>query len=210
MPDAPLATLPPEFDIDPNSRNNGVIAKIGGGTDLTNTRSPSLRDLIGPGGQSNGPFMHDGGFATLAQIINHYNVIPGDNTNLDPRLGVPAACRTSVSASQQMNDLAAFLRTLTGSAVYTDEKWSDPFDAQNQLTLIVLPSDAVAITDHGDGTATLACQAAPGLVYNLESSPDLKEWTHVEALTSDATGRCEKLVGVSGTQFYRFTYAPPP
>ncbi len=33
---------PPEFDIDPNSRNNGVIGKIGGGTDLTVTRAPSL------------------------------------------------------------------------------------------------------------------------------------------------------------------------
>ncbi|MEZ5385134.1 MAG: cytochrome-c peroxidase [Prosthecobacter sp.] len=32
---------PPEFDIDPNSRNNGVIASLGGGTDLTNTRAPS-------------------------------------------------------------------------------------------------------------------------------------------------------------------------
>jgi cytochrome c peroxidase len=200
----------PEFDIDPNSRNNGVTAKIGGGTDLTNTRAPSLRDLIGPGGQSNGPFMHDGGFATLDQIISHYNVIPGDNANLDPRLRRPGGVQNLGLNPQQMNDLAAFLRTLTGSAVYTDEKWSDPFDVQNQLTLIVLPPDAVAITNHGDGTATLACQAAPDLIYNLESSSDLKEWTHVQALTSDANGRCEKLVAVSGTGFYRFTYAPPP
>ena len=36
---------PPEFDIDPNSGNNGVIAAIGGGTDLTNTRPPTLRNL---------------------------------------------------------------------------------------------------------------------------------------------------------------------
>lgn len=200
---------PPEFDIDPNSRNNGVITRIGGGTDLTNTRSPSLRDLIGPGGQSNGPFMHDGGFSTLAQIINHYNTIPGDNTNLDPRLRRPGGVQNLNLSQQQKNDLAAFLLTLTGSAVYTDKKWSDPFDAQNQLTLIVLPANAVTITDHGNGTATIACQAAPNLVYNMESSPDLKEWTHVETLTSNATGRCEKLVGISGTQFYRFTYEPP-
>lgn len=201
---------PPEFDIDPNSLNNGVIARIGGGTDLTNTRSPSLRDLIGPDGQSNGPFMHDGGFSTLAQIINHYNVIPGDNTNLDPRLRRPGGVQNLGLSQQQMNDLAAFLRTLTGTAVYTDEKWAGPFDAQDQLTLIVLPPDSVTITDHGDGTATIACQAAPNLVYNLESSPDLKEWTHVETLTSNATGRCAKFVGISGTHFYRFTYEPPP
>jgi cytochrome c peroxidase len=200
----------PEFDIDPNSLNNGVITRIGGGTDLTNTRSPSLRDLIGPGGQSNGPFMHDGGFSTLAQVINHYNAIPGDNTNLDPRLRRPGGGVQNLNLTQQQrNDLAAFLLTLTGSNVYTDEKWSDPFDAQNQLTLIVLPPDAVTITDHGNGTATIACQAAPNLPYKLQSSSDLKQWTHVETLTSSATGRCEKLVGISGTQFYRFTYEPP-
>ncbi len=202
---------PPEFDIDPNSLNNGVITKIGGGgIDITNTRAPSLRDLVGPGGQSNGPFMHDGSLATLAQIINHYNAIPGDNMNLDPRLRRPGGGVQNLGLNpQQMNELEAFLRTLTGSAVYTDEKWSDPFDAQNQLTLIVLPPDAVEITDHGNGTATIACQAAPNLPYKLQSSSDLKQWTHVQTLTSNATGRCEKLVGISGTQFYRFTYEPP-
>lgn len=200
---------PPEFDIDPNSRNNGVITRIGGGTDLTNTRSPSLRDLIGPDGQSNGPFMHDGGFSTLARIISHYNAIPGDNANLDPRLRRPGGVQNLGLSQQQMNDLAAFLRTLTGSAVYTDEKWADPFDSQNQLSLIVLPRDAVEIITHGDGTATISCQAAPKLVYNLEASPDLKEWTHVETLVSDDNGRCEKPVAISGTRFYRFTYEPP-
>lgn len=200
---------PPEFDIDPNSLNNGVITRIGGGTDLTNTRSPSLRDLVGPGGQSNSPFMHDGGFSTLARVINHYNAIPGDNANLDPRLRRPGGVQNLNLSQQQRNDLAAFLLTLTGSDVYTDEKWSDPFDAQNQLTLIVLPANAVTITANGNGTATIACQAAPNLFYNLDASPDLKEWTRVETLKSNATGRCEKLVGISGTLFYRFTYEPP-
>jgi cytochrome c peroxidase len=200
---------PPEFDVDPNSLNNGVTGSLGGGTDLTNTRSPSLRDLIGPDGQSNGPFMHNGVFATLNQVIAHYNVIPADNTNLDPRLRRPGGVQNLGLSPQQQNDLVAFLRTLTGSAVYTDVKWSNPFNAQNQLTLIVLPPNAVTITDRGDGTATIACQAAPNLSYNLESSSDLKEWTRVETMKSNATGRCEKLVGISGTQFYRFTYEPP-
>jgi len=38
---------PPEFDIDPDSGNNGVIAAIGGGTDLTNKKAPSLRNWPG-------------------------------------------------------------------------------------------------------------------------------------------------------------------
>ncbi len=200
----------PEFAIDPNSRNNGVTARIGGGADLTNTRSPSLRDLVGPGGQSNGPFMHDGGFTTLAAVINHYNAIPGDNTNLDPRLRRPGGNTQNLNLSaQQKSDLAAFLGTLTGTTVYTDEKWSDPFNENNQLALIVLPPGAVEITDHGDGTVTIACQAAAGLNYNLQTSADLKEWKHVVTMVSDATGRCEHQADVSGNAFYRFTYEPP-
>ncbi|MGL5017142.1 MAG: cytochrome-c peroxidase, partial [Luteolibacter sp.] len=201
---------PPEFSIDPLSRNNGVTASIGGGTDLTNTRSPSLRDLVGPGGQSNGAFMHHGGFAAIIDVINHYDAIPADNPNLDNRLRRPGGNVQDLNLSAtQKTDLAAFLRTLTGSAVYTAEKWSDPFDASNQLSLIVLPQDAVEIIPHGDGTATIACQAAAGLHYQLQSSTDLKTWSHVTAMTSDATGRCEYAVAVSGNTFYRYTYEPP-
>lgn len=200
---------PPEFDIAPNSLNNGVITKIGGGTDLTNTRSPSLRDLIGPGGQSNGPFMHDGSFTTLNQVIAHYNAIPGDNTNLDQRLRRPGGVQNLGLTAQQQNDLAAFLRTLTGSAVYADEKWSDPFDAENRLSLIVLPADSVGIVNHGDGTATVSCAAVPAMSYRLESSSDLKTWTTLAAVVGGSDGFCQHLVEVSGTTFYRYAYEPP-
>ena len=201
---------PPEFDIAPNSLNNGVISRIGGGTDLTNTRSPSLRDLLGPGGQPNSLLMHDGGFATLAQVIDHYNAIPGNNANLDPRLQRPGGQVQNLNLSQQQKDaLAAFLATLTGGNVYTDAKWSDPFDENHQLSLIVLPPDAVEIIDHGDGTATVACQAAAGLDYKVQVSPDLKSWTDVATVTSDENGRCEQVLGVSGNVFYRYAYEPP-
>src|SRR5688572_7470427 len=44
--------------------NNGVIAAIGGGTDVTVTKSPTLRDLVNPSGQLNGPLMHNGAFTS--------------------------------------------------------------------------------------------------------------------------------------------------
>lgn len=200
---------PPEFDIDPRSLNNGVTGRIGGGTDLTNTRSPSLRDLVGPGGESNGPFMHNGVFATLNQVIAHYNVIPGDNTNLDPRLRRPGGVQNLGLTAQQQNDLAAFLRTLTGTAVYTDEKWSDPFDAENRLSLIVLPADSVRITDHGNGTATVSCTAVPAMSYRLESSTDLKTWSTLATVVAGPEGFCQHLVEISDTNFYRYAYEPP-
>jgi cytochrome c peroxidase len=201
---------PPEFDIDPASRNNGVITKIGGGTDLTNTRSPSLRDILGPGGVSNGPLMHDGSFATIAQVINHYNAIPGDNADLDARLRRPGGQVQSLNLNQNQKDnLAAFLRTLTGTAVYTGEKWSNPFNDQDQLTLIVLPPEKVTITDLGDGTADVCCDAVAGFSYLLQHSADLQTWTTVATVPADASGTCAKTVEVTGSSFYRYAYEPP-
>ena len=202
---------PPEFAIDPNSRNNGVTAAIGGGTDLTNTRSPSLRDSVGPGGSSNGAFMHNGAFATLAAVINHYNTIPGDNANLDNRLRRPGGAVQNLNLSQiQKDNLAAFLLTLTGTAVYTDERWSDPFNAQNELELIILPSSAATIQNNGNGTLTIRCDAAANLSYQLQSSPDLKTWGNVVTITSNAVGAMEHTVPVTPVDtFYRFTYTPP-
>jgi cytochrome c peroxidase len=136
---------PPEFDIDPNSRNNGVITAIGGGTDLTNTRAPSLRNLARPTGQLNGPLMHNGAFTTLAQVIDHYAAVPGDNANLDPRLQRPGgAVQTLNLTAQQRLDLEAFLLTLSGNALYTDPKWSDPFRADGTITLTNVPGAAPA------------------------------------------------------------------
>ncbi len=123
----------PEFDIDDNSDNNGVIGVIGdaNATDLTNTRSPSLRDLFDGNGNLNGPSMHDGSLTTITAIIDHYNVIEV-NTNLDNRLrggpggGQNNGQRLNITAQERI-DLEAFLKTLTGSDVYTNHKWSDPF-----------------------------------------------------------------------------------
>ena len=44
----------PEFDIDPNSRNNGIVGIINGfGIETNNTKSPSLRDLVKADGTLN-------------------------------------------------------------------------------------------------------------------------------------------------------------
>jgi cytochrome c peroxidase len=121
----------PEFDIDPNTRNNGFVGNLSdpSALDLFNTRSPSLRDLINPSGTINGPMMHTGAIDNLASLIGHYNRIllrPG-NTNIDPRLtprGIPQNLNVTPTERQQ---IIAFLEALTGEKVYTDKRWSNPF-----------------------------------------------------------------------------------
>ncbi|MFT4849420.1 MAG: cytochrome c peroxidase [Sediminicola sp.] len=118
-----------EFDIDPISLNNGVIGVANGiGVDLTVTRSPSLRDIVKENGESNGPFMHIGASNNLITVINHYNNINlAGNNNLDPRL-MPNGNGQRLNMTQQEKDaVIAFLRTLSGTNVYVDEKWSTPF-----------------------------------------------------------------------------------
>lgn len=152
---------PPEFDIDPNSLNNGVIFSIGGGTDLTNTRSPSLRNLSRPNGQLNGAFMHNAGFTSLAQVINHYAAIPGNNANLDPRLRRPGGQVQVLNLTpQERLDIEAFLLTLAGDAVYLEPKWSNPFSSSGTITLINVPPD-IAPTPTPTPTPTPVPATAP-------------------------------------------------
>lgn len=118
----------PAFDIDPNSRNNGVIALIDGlGTDVDVTRAPSLRDFVQSDGTLNGELRPTGDM-DVADLLDHYNQISVvGNDNLDQRLrpaGQPLNLALTIDGREAVT---AFPLTLAGTDVYTNEKWSDPF-----------------------------------------------------------------------------------
>ncbi len=120
----------PEFDIDPNSRNNGFIGVIGSTQiDLDNTRSPSLRDILNASGVANTPFMHTAVPVNIRQVLAHYNSIAAAtrNTNLDPRLKPNNIGQNLQMTPAEIDAMVAFLRTLTGKDVYTNKKWGNPF-----------------------------------------------------------------------------------
>jgi cytochrome c peroxidase len=118
----------PEFSIDPRSGNNGVTATIVGGfPDFEVTRSPSLRDLFQPDGAENGPYMHNGALRTINDVLDHYNVIPEANPGLDRRLSPTNRPQRLNLTDDERSAVVAFLKTLTGTAVYADERWSNPF-----------------------------------------------------------------------------------
>jgi cytochrome c peroxidase len=121
----------PEFDIAPNSGNNGIIGRIapGGGIDITVTRAPSLRDVTNGLGIENGPLMHTANLATVQNAVGHYNTIniaPG-NTNLDPKLTPNGQGQKLNLTGAEQSALVAFIKTLSGTNVYTDTKWGSPF-----------------------------------------------------------------------------------
>lgn len=74
------------------------------------------------------PYMHDGRFATLREVIEFYNDEVQPHGNLDPllkdELGNPKRLNLS---EKEMAALEDFLHTLTDHRILTDDKWSDPF-----------------------------------------------------------------------------------
>ena len=171
----------PEFDIAPNSQNNNIIGVAGdpNGIDLTNTRAPSLRSMFDEEGNQIGPFMHDGSLATIEDVINHYNDIdwdPIENPNLDNRLKGPGgqnANGQNLNLTQLEKDqLFAFLQTLSGTAVYTAEEYSDPFEADGSLNI--------------EGTSDVAEVKVIGRL-NVSEIPTVNESNEVLVVQVDGT-----------------------
>jgi len=152
----------PELAIDPQGggggpqRNNGVIGVAGdaNAVDLTNSKSPTLRDMFSPDGVLNGPMMHDGSMGSIDDVLDHYNDITRNdaiNPNLDGRLhgGPNGPGQKLMMTTAEREALIAFLKTTTGSDVYTNERWSDPFEADGTLTLVGnVTFDPVEINDN--------------------------------------------------------------
>ena len=132
---------PPEFKIsgpDFGRGHNGVagVANDPSSFDFTNIRAPVLRDIVSPNSQLNGPLMHNASMTSLRQVIDHYNLVPvppGEPertiflATIDELLAPRGAPQDFELTETEKNQVEAFLRTLTGSAVYTDLRWSSPF-----------------------------------------------------------------------------------
>jgi cytochrome c peroxidase len=74
------------------------------------------------------PYMHDGRFATLEEVIEHYNSGVQNHPNLSPALRDPNGQPQRLNlTNQEKTDLVNFLKTLTDEALLDDPKYADPF-----------------------------------------------------------------------------------
>ena len=85
----------------------------------------SLRNI-----ELTGPFMHDGRFATVDRVLEHYNWSVRPHPNLDPRLSLIAAHGLALPEREKVA-LTVFLKTLTDHRLLKDERFSDPFVREN-------------------------------------------------------------------------------
>jgi cytochrome c peroxidase len=87
---------------------------------------PSLKNI-----ELTAPYMHDGRFATLEEVVKHYNSGVQNHTNLSKGLTVDDAGVIPQSLNlteQEKTDLVNFLKTLTDNEIISDPKFSDPFN----------------------------------------------------------------------------------
>ncbi|HEY0549494.1 MAG TPA: cytochrome c peroxidase, partial [Verrucomicrobiae bacterium] len=125
----------------PNIFNNGlelpyvdraVGAITGRAQDDGLFKVPSLRNIA-----LTAPYMHDGRFTNLEEVVEFYNSGVVLNANLPPPLrappapGQPPSARRLNLTNNQKAALVAFLRTLTDTNLTSDVRFSDPFNYGN-------------------------------------------------------------------------------
>jgi cytochrome c peroxidase len=96
--------------------------------DLGSFKSPSLRNV-----EVTAPYGHDGRFATLDLLIDHYS----DNPIFDPNLGYVIPVGPLKFTTSEKAALIAFLRTLTDSHFLNDPKFANPFVERKDIVTAV-------------------------------------------------------------------------
>ena len=86
--------------------------------ELGSFKSPSLRNV-----EVTAPYGHDGRFATLGGLIDHYS----DNPILDPNVGYMVPVGPLTFTASEKAALMAFLNTLTDRTFLSDPRFSNPF-----------------------------------------------------------------------------------
>ncbi|MDE0207134.1 MAG: cytochrome-c peroxidase [Candidatus Tectomicrobia bacterium] len=118
LSDTQILLFPRNNGLDLVYSDKGMGSVTGDGFDNGRFKPPSLRNV-----GLTGPYMHDGRFATLQDVLEHYSSGIQSHNNLGsflPDRGLDLTAR-------QRNAMEAFLHTLTDLAFTSDPKFSDPF-----------------------------------------------------------------------------------
>jgi cytochrome c peroxidase len=117
----------------PGPQNNGLDASsttdLGAGSVFANSifvgrfKTTTLRNI-----ELTAPYMHDGRFKTLEEVVEHYNSGIQNHPTLSPALtdGNGDPIRLNFTETEKAA-LVAFLKTLTDTSISSEAKWSDPF-----------------------------------------------------------------------------------
>lgn len=113
-----LAIFQPIMAINNGLDMNPTDEGAGGGR----FKSHSLRNIA-----LTGPYMHDGRFDDLLQVIEHYDNGVQGGPNTDPRLMPGGQPQNLGLSNAEKQALVAFLETLNDAVILEDPRFSDPF-----------------------------------------------------------------------------------
>lgn len=100
----------------------GRYAVTGAAMDMGAFKTPTLRNIA-----LTAPYMHDGRFQSLEEVIDFYSGGVQHSPSLDPIMTKPGTGITLGLTLQQKTDLIAFLHTLTDETFVTDPALGSPF-----------------------------------------------------------------------------------
>jgi cytochrome c peroxidase len=110
--------------LDASFTDNGYGSFTGNSFDNGKFKVPSLRNIA-----LTAPYMHDGRFQTLEEVLEHYNEHVQQSPTLSPLMNVsndPAGTTLNLT-QQEIDDIIVFLHTLTDTTFIGDSRFSDPF-----------------------------------------------------------------------------------
>ncbi len=99
----------------------GLAGVTGRGVDTGYFKTPSLRNLI-----FTAPYMHDGRFKTLEEVVDHYSEGLINSPYIDPLMLFANEGGVHLS-EQQKRDLVAYLKTLTDTSFINNPAFQNPF-----------------------------------------------------------------------------------
>ncbi len=108
--------------LDINYEDKGVGEHSSDPSKIGVFKVPFLRNI-----ELTGPYMHDGRFATLDDVINHYSEGIQNHDNLHNNLRSGDVAKKMNFTDDDKASLKAYLLTLTDKEVIADVKFSDPF-----------------------------------------------------------------------------------
>lgn len=111
-----------DIGLDMIPTDQGRFDVTGNSSDMGKFKIPTLRNVA-----LTAPYMHDGRFNTLDEVLNHYSTEILNSKNLDIRLQENGAPKQFLISDQDKQNLIAFLNTLTDYQMITDPKFSSPF-----------------------------------------------------------------------------------
>jgi len=106
--------------LDTDPQDLGLAKVTGNSNDNGKFKTPSLRNL-----KYTAPYMHDGRFATLSEVVNHYSIGLEDSPTIDPLMKNVADGGVNLTPAEK-ELLIFFLESLSDSNFLTNPDFQNP------------------------------------------------------------------------------------